>query len=149
MRLLRNEDEWRTLASRHRDGDRLAAPVSYPCLGDVLSAAETCYACYVYPADAKRLCLASEPLVEERPVAVERTVTERAPFERHVSALLLTLVAELESVGITKRDRFEQEFAKRLALVDQVYDASLDSQTCEDFASGKLRRDVYRTDPPV
>jgi len=139
MQLLRDESDWRRLTAAVPE-TLPDPPTGYPCLVGLLLVGQACYGCYVYPEGARRLLAATEGPAEPSPSgAAVRPLQPRLNHDRHVSALLMTMISELEAVGAIKRDRFEAEFTRWLAEVDQQYDAALDGLT--GFAAEKLRSD--------
>lgn len=126
-------------------------PKMYPCVvAFALSQPVRIMACYFYPSDALRLLsvatlkavnpafplptATASPSGPASPVDPEpsyeppmRSNKEQVKeYQKHISAMLLTLVQELVDVGITSQERFETKMQANLAQVDQKYAENLD-----------------------
>ncbi len=107
-----------------------ADPAAFPCLvASTLTRMNMrpdgfkIVSCFVLPADAERL-LGREGGAGAGVVGVPAPAPgvgcDYTEFCRYVTANLLTIVAELESVKITNEARYEQRFNSFLADVDQA-----------------------------
>jgi hypothetical protein len=137
--LIQSPDAWETFQTDIASKYRLAAkdiqwgedtrPESYPCLVSAVGIESTIVCLFVYERDA--IILMESATTENRsPPFISEIDLINAPdsdssldaqpglWNRHMVALLLTIVHEMKSVGITKSDRFEGILRDMLKVVE-------------------------------
>ena len=142
--LLSSAEDWeefkRDISTQYRVTDReiswthASDPTSYPCLVSAVWVETSVVCLFVYPQDVDNLINASrangiDALLEaadvEELTILDGEVSSSLPvtsmeslWNRHMVALLLTIVHEMVSVGITKQERFEGLLSSMLKVVD-------------------------------
>ena len=137
--LIQSPDAWETFQTDIASKYRLAArdiqwgegscPESYPCLVSAVGIESTIVCLFVYERDA--ILLMESATIENRSPPLfsaidlinepdSDSLLEAHPglWNRHIVALLLTIVHEMTSVGITKSDRFEGVLRDMLKVVE-------------------------------
>jgi hypothetical protein len=136
--LIQSPDEWEAFQTDIASKYRLAArdiqwgedtcPESYPCLVSAVGIESTIVCLFVYERDA--ILLMESAFAENKPPLFSAIDLINAPdsdspldaqpglWNRHIVALLLTIVHEMTSVGITKSDRFEGVLRDMLKVVE-------------------------------
>ncbi len=147
MQLLHNKRDWcqyfqemeEDLEPDCRISD--VAPQTYPCL--VLSGhmGRLTRHCFVYPPDALKLVKAVQGPGEQQVTEKTLSAASQDDFNKHITALVLSVIEELDSVSITKPERFEPLVARNLARVDQ-YQAGQVDQLCQGVR-GLVLRELY------
>lgn len=128
--------------SREISWTELSAPVAYPCLVSAVSVETSIVCLFVYPADVE-LLLGVDIATEEGDDPAEESwfaskalpaASQEGLWNRHMVALMLTMVHELISVGVTKEDRFEELLSGMLDLVEDkhAYDIAAVQQLVKD-----------------
>ena len=131
--------------SREISWTELSAPSSYPCLVSAVSVETSIVCLFVYPRDVELLMEASGGVIElesDDPLHLELKAragllpdaSQEGLWNRHMVALMLTMVHELISVGVTKEDRFEELLSDMLDLVEgkHAYDIAAVKQLVKD-----------------
>ncbi len=69
-------------------------------------------------------------------------VEEEVAYKRHVSAMLMAIVKELDEIGAVSKSRFENTFTTMLAKVDQFHKEDVDKRygTPQSAAEGVLQK---------
>jgi len=122
-------------------------PQQYPCLvASIQKSPMQVTSCYIYLRDAIELCQAAgyspHPKAQDQPSSVPGHTNR--DFEKHVSALVMTVISELISVGATTKERFETRFAQKLAVVDQMHEA--DKTSAKELMKGLFDGDHGTTE---
>lgn len=151
----------------------LCQPGSFPCMVDAfVTPGQPVTCCFVYPPDAARLLLAAG-LNSKTAVAADSIlgppqqavspsqpdtpeISEQDAFNRHVSAMLLTVVDLLVQTAIVKPLDFERRLNEGQRVVDEVMTAKKDNlgldQPLAESTEIVLRRLGFRAnemdDPP-
>jgi hypothetical protein len=125
------------ISTKYRTTDReiawtqSSAPTSYPCLVSAVWVETSVVCLFVYPKDVELLIEAAGGVVEiegddrvDEPWIVSRALpatSQEGLWNRHMVALMLTVVHELISVGVTKEDRFEKLLSTMLDVVEDKH----------------------------
>ena len=113
-------------------------PTSYPCLVSAVWVETSVVCLFVYPRDVELLLEASGGVIElesDDPMHLELkggasllpVASQEGLWSRHMVALLLTVVHELISVGVTKEDRFEKLLSGMLRIVEDKHTSDIES----------------------
>lgn len=107
--------------------DDESEPDSYPCLVSSVAVEHSLVFLFVYERDARNLlsAVAASP-VRNTPSALP-TFSSDGAWNRHMVSLVLTLVNEIVSVGITNQDRFESVLKDMLNIVEEKHTEDIDS----------------------
>ena len=135
-----------------------SGPLKYPCL--VASTklnphTNTFTSCYVYEEDARYLLQAllpaPEPVSPPAPPVSQATAPPISPqqeaFNKHISAMLLTLTEECVSMSVTNEARFSTKLAKNLARVDQYAAEQRDLPRSDRTEAGIVLPTLFPADP--
>lgn len=138
------------ISTKYRTTDReiawtqSSAPASYPCLVSAVWVETSVVCLFVYPKDVELLMEAAGGVIEleEDDPAAESWLSGKAlpvtsqesSWNRHMVALLLTVVHELISVGVTKEERFEELLGVMLGIVEDkhIHDIAAVRQLVKD-----------------
>ena len=165
--IIRSVSEWQVyccgLAQQHGlQANQVAwgsGPQAYPCLVASIRVSDLKFStCYIYAHDAEKLIKATDaslaptlcatapvaPPAPQQPVSAEQA---NLLYKLHMTALMFTIISEMETVSITGRERFEQAFTRNLAMVEQFHAGQRDglgydlNKTAQGFALQKLLPD--------
>ena len=126
------------ISTKYRTTDReiawtqSSAPASYPCLVSAVWVETSVVCLFVYPKDVELLMEAAGGVIElasDDPLHLELQAragllpdtSREGLWSRHMVALMLTVVHELISVGVTKEDRFEELLNNMLGMVEDKH----------------------------
>jgi hypothetical protein len=136
--LLDNATAWETfkqdLSLRYNLGsreivwdDEQAAPDSYPCLVSAVGVESSLVFLFVYEGDAHNLLDAISQAPKKSSVSPLPSVSSEGAWNRHMVALMLTVVNELVEVGITDQERFESILEGMVSIVDEKHQKDIES----------------------
>lgn len=125
------------ISTKYRTTDReiawtqSSAPTSYPCLVSAVWVETSVVCLFVYPEDVELLLEAAGGVVVIEgdddvneswvPSGALPVTSQEGLWNRHMVALMLTVVHELISVGVTKEGRFEELLGTMLDLVEDKH----------------------------
>ena len=107
--------------------DASAAPDSYPCLVSAVGVERSLVFLFVYESDARNLLSAVSKATKTAKVSPLPAMSSEGMWNRHMVALVLTIVIELVSVGITNQERFEEVLKSMVAIVDEKHQEDIES----------------------
>ena len=123
--------------SREISWTELSAPITYPCLVSAVSVETSIVCLFVYPKDVELLMEAAGGVIElgEEDERIREAMlsgvipatSQDGSWARHMVALLVTIVHEMVSVGITKEERFERVLSDMLKVVDEKHTSDIES----------------------
>ena len=107
--------------------DESAAPDSYPCLVSAVGVERSLVFLFVYENDARKLLDAVPASVKKSAVSPLPDMPTEVTWNRHMVALMLTLVNELVAVGITNQERFETILKDMMLVVEEKHQEDIES----------------------
>jgi hypothetical protein len=138
LQLLTQPGEWVDFKNRTEAQHGLMAsqvqwgqgPAEYPCLVMPLVQPDKVICCYVYPDDATELINACgwlrHRVDQEQQAAPDQTVLpSQDEFNRKSMAHIMAVVHLLIDTGIVDAKRYEQEYLRQFARVEQVKEEQL------------------------
>jgi len=104
-----------------------ATPDSYPCLVSAVGVESSLVFLFVYEGDARNLLDAAAKAVKKSSVSPLPSVSSEGMWNRHMVALMLTVVNELVAVGVTNQERFESILKDMISIVDEKHQGDIES----------------------